>query len=93
MLFIARNIILEREFLLNLKIMPLPLQEKESPFLVQNDIKNRQVMVLYKTVIRKGREGVHSKPEKSNRSIFKGTTQDESGEDKDFSRVSTIKQK
>jgi hypothetical protein len=56
MLHISRNIILERELLIHLKINP-PQHAKastESPFLVTHNIKNRSTLVLYKVMIRKG---------------------------------------
>ena len=58
MLYISRNIILERELLINLKISP-PTQQTmgtapESPFLVTHSIKNRSALVLYKVMIKKG---------------------------------------
>jgi hypothetical protein len=58
MLYISRNIILERELLINLKISPAtqePAGEMpESPFLVTRNIKNRSALVLYKVMVKKG---------------------------------------
>ena len=64
MLYIARNIILERELLMCLKVSPsAPLRTPTSPYLVTREIKNRSVLVLYKVIIRKGREGMYQKGE------------------------------
>lgn len=57
MLFICRNIILEREFLINLKINPNICEQigsQASPFLVTKCVKNRSTLVLYKVMIKKG---------------------------------------
>lgn len=56
MLYISRNVILERELLIHLKINPphTTAESEESPFLVTHSIKNRSTLVLYKVMIRKG---------------------------------------
>jgi len=54
MLFICRNIILEREFLINLKINPQITGIENSPFLVTRCIRNRTSLILYKVMIKKG---------------------------------------
>ena len=51
MLYMSRNVILEREFLYQLKINP---QAEETPYLVTRNIKNRSTLVLYKVMIKKG---------------------------------------
>lgn len=51
MLHMARNVILERAFLYQLKINP---GEGDSPYLVTRNIKNRSTLVLYKVMIKKG---------------------------------------
>lgn len=66
MLKLARNVVLERAFLLQLNcLIPKPLfnedgtlNAQESPFLVTRNITNRQTLVVSKVIMKKGIAGL-----------------------------------